>query len=159
MFFSKEMFAVVWVFFVIFYLPFVGSPQLEDEKVMKGLKLPVDLFHVHSPGQLSRVRPRTAKGTKAYFCERGGRGQGGTLPRPPDQRRHLFMSELKEKVVLRGGEKGRGGDGNAAGSFRTVFMSRPAASVPPPRTMAAVVCLGGKRVGVFVFRHFLKSNV
>lgn len=134
----------------------MGSPQLEDEKVMKGLKLPVDLFHVRSPGQLSRVRPRTAKGTKAYFCERG---VGGHLPRPPDQRRHLFMSELKEKVVLRGGEKGRGGDGNAAGSFRTVFMSRPAASAPRPRTMAAVVCLGGKRVGIFVFHHFLKFNV
>lgn len=98
----------------------MGSPQLEDEKVMKGLKLPVDLFHVRSPGQLSRVRPGTAKGTKAYFCERWGgwTGAGGApSPGPPDQRRHLFMSELKEKVVLRGGEEGRGGDGNAAGSF------------------------------------------
>lgn len=72
---------------------------------MKGLKLPVDLFHVRSPGHSSRVGPRATKETKAYFCGRGVGGGANDLPPSPTQGR-----------PLQGGEKAEGGGGNAGDS-------------------------------------------
>lgn len=43
------------------------ATEREDENVMKGHKLPVGSFHVRSPGQLSRVRPRNGKRDKGIF--------------------------------------------------------------------------------------------
>lgn len=56
------------------------------------------------------------------------------------------------------GEKGRGGEGNAALCFQTVFTSPLTASVPRPSTMEAIVCLEEK-AWVFFFVSIISRSL